>query len=354
MNQVVNLSNDILVELREAWDQLKQEQPHLRIRNAAEQLNVSELELLLTHDASQVLRLEPSMGDIMRSVPTLGEVMTLVRNDQVVHETKGTMQKFSVSGQGKMGLCLGEIDLRVFFHHWVHAYAVSEPQSSSPDRHSIQFFSASGEALFKIYETGNTDRTGWKMLIDKFLAKTQRPPVSLVPRDPVARKDVTHVDWQGLEKGWSELKDVHEFHGLLKTFDVDRRSALDHIGKRWAQRLPVNRLEDLLNSCAERKIPIMVFVGNFGIVQIFTGVIQKLFRTGPWFNVLDSRFNLHANTEGVESAWVVVRPSDDGDITSLECFNHKGELVLTVFGERKPGKPELSSWRECIAEVERL
>ena len=98
----------------------------------------------------------------------------------------------------------------------------------------------------------------------------------------------------------------------------------------------------------------MAFVGNPGIVQIYTGPVKKLLRTGPWFNVLDPTFNLHANTEQLESVWHVVRPSEDGDITSLECFNQQGELVLTLFGERKPGKPELESWRARMAELERL
>ena len=35
--------------LKTQWDALKQAQPHLRIRNAAEKLGVSEMELLATN-----------------------------------------------------------------------------------------------------------------------------------------------------------------------------------------------------------------------------------------------------------------------------------------------------------------
>ena len=77
-------------------------------------------------------------------------------------------------------------------------------------------------------------------------------------------------------------------------------------------------------------------------------------RTGPWMNVLDRGFNLHANTEAIRRWWLVRRPSADGIITSVEAFNADGELVLTVFGERKPGIPESELWREQAATLEAL
>ena len=98
----------------------------------------------------------------------------------------------------------------------------------------------------------------------------------------------------------------------------------------------------------------MFFVGNPGIVQIFTGQVANLRRTGPWMNVLDTGFNLHANTESIRCWWLVRRPSADGIITSVEAFNADGELVLTVFGERKPGIPESELWREQAATLEAL
>lgn len=88
------------------------------------------------------------------------------------------------------------------------------------------------------------------------------------------------------------------------------------------------------------------------MVQIYTGRVSHLRRTGPWMNVLDPGFSLHANTDGIEAWWVVRRPSVDGLITSVEAFNGQGELVLTVFGEREPGIPESELWREQVARLE--
>jgi putative hemin transport protein len=38
-------------------------------------------------------------------------------------------------------------------------------------------------------------------------------------------------------------------------------------------------------------------------------------------------------------------------VTSLELFNAEGELVCTLFGARKPGIPELETWRKVIEDI---
>ncbi|MNW15313.1 Hemin transport protein HemS [compost metagenome] len=39
------------------------------------------------------------------------------------------------------------------------------------------------------------------------------------------------------------------------------------------------------------------------------------------------------------------KPSSDGMITSWEAFDADGELVVQLFGARKPGIPEREDWR---------
>ncbi|MNJ72479.1 Hemin transport protein HemS [compost metagenome] len=40
------------------------------------------------------------------------------------------------------------------------------------------------------------------------------------------------------------------------------------------------------------------------------------------------------------------KPSVDGIVTSYEGFDADGELVIQLFGVRKPGVPERADWRE--------
>lgn len=338
--------------LAESWRKLREQQPGLRIRNAARILNVSELELLLAGDESQAVRLRPRASDIMQRLESVGPVMTLARNDEVVHETTGAIKDFKTAPKSNIGLCVGEIDLRTFFNHWQHVYAVCEKGKDGQERHSLQFFSGSGDAIQKVYQVEETDRAAWQALVAEFIAEEQRPELNLAPRrEPERRQDLPH-GLEGFREDWAQLQDVHHFHAMIQKHGVDRLSAVELIGRDWAYRVADNSLERLLTRVAECGDSIMVFVGNPGTVQIYTGRVTRLMRTGPWFNVLDPNFNLHANTEAITSIWVVRRPSADGDITSLECFNKEGELVVTLFGERKPGKPELENWRERVRELQ--
>jgi putative hemin transport protein len=109
-----------------------------------------------------------------------------------------------------------------------------------------------------------------------------------------------------------------------------------------------------LQKAAERKLPIMVFVGNRGIIQIHTGTVEKLFEYGEWYNVMDEAFNLHAKETEIEKAYVVKKPTDDGTVTSIEFFNKDDEDVALFFGKRKPGIPEMQDWRDLVAELEKI
>ena len=92
----------------------------------------------------------------------------------------------------------------------------------------------------------------------------------------------------------------------------------------------------------------MVFVANQGCIQIHTGPVAKLAEMGPWYNVLDPNFNLHLNTDGIAWSWVTKKPTVDGIVTALEVFDKNGNLIVTFFGKRKPGIPELELWREIV------
>ena len=49
----------------------------------------------------------------------------------------------------------------------------------------------------------------------------------------------------------------------------------------------------MLEGAAAAELPVMIFVGNPGCVQIHSGPVRRIEVMGPWLNVLDPRFNLH-------------------------------------------------------------
>jgi putative hemin transport protein len=335
--------------LKTKWEALIKEQPHLRIRNAAEVLGVSELELLVTKIGDGVTTLKPEFQNILGEIEPLGKVMALTRNNEVVHERKGVYLNPELNNP-HVGLFVGEdIDLRIFFSCWGYAFAVEEE-----GRKSLQFFAKNGEAVHKIYLTNKSNEAAFQELVEKYKAEEQNlVPVITPTPEKEAEKSDSEIDINGFQDAWVNLKDTHHFFGMLKKYGVTRTQAL-RIAPEGNYAVKVDNLacRNLLEQAAKEGVEIMVFVGNPGMIQIHTGPVKKVVEARGWYNVLDPDFNLHIKEAEITDSWIVRKPTEDGVVTALECFNKDGEQIVQLFGKRKPGIPELASWRDIVANVE--
>jgi putative hemin transport protein len=338
--------------LKQQWETLKAESPNLRIRNAAEQLGVSEAELLATQVGETVTRLRPEFAAILTDVESLGKVMGLTRNNECVHERKGVYLNPDFSSP-HAGIFLGEdIDLRIFLGHWAKAYAVAE-KSEHGDRKSLQFFGKDGLAIHKIYLTADSDAAAFDALVAKYKSDDQgtEETVVEVPLN-IDEKADADIDVAGFQAAWSTLKDTHEFFGMLRKFGVTRTQALRLApNENFAKKVDKEVIVKMLEGAAESKLPVMVFVGNRGNIQIHTGRVRKTMWHGDWFNVMDPDFNLHLDMSKIAQTWIVRKPTEDGEVTAIEVFNELGEIIVQFFGKRKPGIPELQEWKELVASL---
>jgi len=328
----------------------------LRAREAAARLNVSEGEVMAAHAVGQMNPQEEAAslysvtvldGDwlaLLHGLEGVGPVMALTRNEAVVHEKTGVYRH--ASAHGLVGMVLGpEIDLRLFFSHWHVGMHVVEHDPERGDLHSLQFFDAHGQALHKIHARPHTDLQALETLVQQHARPEARPvfmPAAL--SQPADLPDV-QIDVAGLGQAWSAMRDTHEFYDLLKRFKVSRTQSLRLMEGVHTRRTPLMAVEWLLHSAALHALPIMVFAGNAGCLQIHTGPVEHVERMGPWLNVMDVGFNLHVRTEAIAESWLVSKPTADGEVTSIELFDAQGGLLAMFFGERKPGKPELPAWR---------
>jgi len=338
--------------LKQQWETLKAESPNLRIRNAAEQLGVSEAELVATQVGETVTRLRPEFAEILTDVESLGKVMGLTRNNECVHERKGVYLNPDFSSP-HAGIFLGEdIDLRIFLGHWAKAYAVAE-KSEHGDRKSLQFFGKDGLAIHKIYLTADSDTAAFDALVAKYKSDDQGTEETVVdvPLN-IDEKADTDIDVAGFQAAWSTLKDTHEFFGMLRKFGVTRTQALRLApNENFAKKVEKEVIVKMLEGAAESKLPVMVFVGNRGNIQIHTGRVRKTMWHGDWFNVMDPDFNLHLDMSKIAQTWIVRKPTEDGEVTAIEVFNELGEIIVQFFGKRKPGIPELQEWKELVASL---
>lgn len=330
--------------LQERFEQAKANNPKARIRDLAAELNTSEAQLVALGNGNTML--EGDFKELLKEADTLGYVMALTRNNNVVSERKGIYNNTSFDGH--VGMVLDpDIDLRLFMMHWAYGFAVNENE-----RKSLQFFDKSGEAVHKIYANEKTNAEAWQALVHKYTAAIPQTDLTTVVYPPLeeALPDA-EIAIESFRKGWEGLKDTHEFFGLLRTHKLQRTQALRLAPDGFVQEVPNNTARKMLQAASEQQVPIMVFVGNRGCIQIHTGTVNKLLETGPWFNVLDPEFNLHLRETAIAQSFIVKKPSVDGIVTSLEIFDDKGEMIVQFFGKRKPGNPELESWRTLVNQI---
>ena len=335
----------LINNLKEKWEALKTGNPHLRIRNAAQELGVSEAELLATNVGEGVTVLKPEFAALLQEIEKLGKVMALTRNDECVHERKGIYQNPDFSNSHGQVLVGEDIDLRIFLNSWKFGFAVVEG-----DRKSFQFFGKDGLALHKIYLTNKSNEAEFDALTEQYKAEEQSPEIITEPiAEKPAEKPDTEIDISGFQQAWKDLKDTHDFFSMTRKFGVSRTQALRLAPAGYAEKIDNSKVVNLLEDASEKHVPIMVFVGNRGIIQIHTGEVKKTLWHQQWFNVMDPDFNLHLDTTKIAETWITKKPTEDGEVTSVEVFNKNGDFIVQFFGKRKPENPELQEWKELVA-----
>lgn len=351
--------------LLERFLTLKESKPSARTRELTDELGISEGTLLSVSagpahgkKTTEVIRLTSDPEALLKGLEPIGKMMALTRNNGVVHERKGVYEALSFfrTGHTHTGLALGkDIDLRLFLNHWHHCFAVCET-AKTPHLKSLQFFDEQGKAVHKIYCTKDSDQQAFESLVKHFSEPDQSPrPLPKLPEAPPSIAKVFTLpkkDTEAFRNAWRNLKDVHHFHPLLHKFNLDRQSAFRCVEGEFTQAVEPCALEQALSKAKDCQLSLMIFVANKGCIQIHHGPVNRLLERGPWFNVMDPDFNLHANRDDIKTAWVVRKPTSDGIITSIECFDEEGNSLITLFGERVQHQPEVSQWREIVASIE--
>lgn len=334
--------------LSQRWADLQAERPGLRIADAAAALDVPELALLDTLDTTTRLRADPQA--LLRGLAGVGPVMALTRNPACVHERTGAYGEPTF--HGRIGLVVGEdIDLRIFLQSWVHFRAAVVANARGP-LPCFQVFDAAGRAVHKVYAKSATDMVAWEALVASLAEGADTEPVTFTapPTPPAGRPDAD-VNAEALQAAWAALRDTHDFFPMLRAQDVLREQALRLVGPSWARLVDGDPVTNVLTAASASEVPIMVFVGNAGIIQIHTGPVRHVAPRGTWINVLDPAFNLHLDRALVARSWWVRKPTTDGDVHALELYDASGELIAQLFGARKPGKPEDARWTAMLADA---
>lgn len=320
-------------------------------------LGVSEFELMLASPYSQYI------GDqckaVLKQFETFGDMESIVRNELAVHEKTAPYHNLKLGEKMGLALNVGGLDLRFFMWQWQHMLAVTDTSRADKPSYSIQFYNVQGAAIDKVYlrELSDENISRWQAMIKEQQQTVSNETLALGAQEPLndwRYKALSEEERAQLQQGWQAMTDVHQFHSLLKNLGIDRASSYRQAPEQMTQQLEISAVEAVFEQARDAKCPIMIFVGNSGLVQIQTGTVQTLKRMGDWFNILDKDYNdftLHLKDKALAQVWSVKRPTKDGIVTCIEGFDGHGVSIFSVFGQRIEGTPELEEWQQIVAKV---
>lgn len=338
-------------ELREAYTAYKAKHPRAHRRDAAHALGVPEATLLAA-TADEVVRLDDERwGDLVIDLPQLGQVKTMTRNEDFVIEQNGVYDGIELFGQVGQGVEPG-FDLRIFMARWGAAFAVRE-ETARGTRRSIQIFDRAGDSAHKCFIEPEEGVEAFATLVAEFRAAEQPGSLEFTPFPSRDHRNDEDVDQDALRRDWDAMQDTHDFFGLLGRHRVARTQALRLVSDAHAERVRADVFEAFLETVSATGLPIMIFVGNPGMIQIFSGSVRRVVRARGWLNILDPGFNLHARDDQVAEAWIVRKPVPEGIVTSLELYNAEGEDLAILFSVREDGEEECDEWRQLLAALPR-
>ncbi|PHM38072.1 hemin-degrading factor [Xenorhabdus innexi] len=344
--------------LYERYQQAKADNKAKYARDLAAYLNVSEGELLHSRVGIDAKRLNVDAPTLLKELAIVGETKAITRNDFAVHEHIGRYENTQFSEHVGLILNPRELDLRVFFEHWSSVFSLVEPAKNGM-RHSIQFFDRQGDALHKVYTTANTDMAAWEALIEKYQTE-ENPALEIQSAEVAQHAEMTEQLKVQLDEEWRAMTDVHQFFIMMKRHNLNRQQIFNAVKDDLAYRVDNSALSQILEVAHKDQNEIMIFVGNRGCIQIFTGKLERLMpyqeenSSQKWANIFNRHFTLHLIESAIAESWITRKPTTDGFVTSLELFDAEGNQIAQLYGQRSEGTAEQAQWREQVAALPKL
>lgn len=337
--------------LWQAYLDKKAQTPMLFPTEGAAALGVTEFELMLASPDS--VYLGQDCRGMLSKLEGLGMLESIVRNSYCVHEKMGIYKNLQLGKHTGLGLHdeSGALDIRLFLGKWAHMLAVKD---STKPSHSIQFFDQQGNAINKAFLKDSNKLGDWQALCDQHQAnaEAQATITPTAPQGDWIYHELSDEQRQSYQDDWLAMTDIHEFHGILQKYELDRPSAFCQAPEGSATKLAPEALEALFLTLADKGIAVMIFVGNTGLIQIHTDNIHNIKRLGDWLNILDDNetgFSLHLKDSAISQLWLIERPNGKYGVThGIEAFDKRGNSILTLFGEREEEAAQCQKWQEVV------
>ena len=279
------------------WNSFKAdpENKKIRIRDAANQLNVSEAELLSTEVGDNVFYLKIEKYNLFfKDLLDADRLMFLIRSNYVVHEVIVNTSDIDIKDNSFIYIDKdfpivrfdSQLFRHVFFEQKTHA---------GKELKSFQIFDLNGNAILKIYLKGKAFSC-FDQIADKYKCEY----------DYAIQKNKSNDFSNGSKKGDVSL--VETDYDLTLKFSLNKK--IDIKG---------DMLRYFLEKSSSRKNPIQIHAFGDTVIQYYKGKIKNVVDFGPWINVIDKKFNIHIFESKITSA-VVSEYIDAGNFLFVVDF----------------------------------
>ena len=225
----------------------------------------------------------------------MDKIMLLIRTDYVVHEK--TLSTKDVKLKDNKIIDTNTNDSVLEFNPKLFKYFFSQNKMHAKRAlRSFQIFDANGDAVLKIYLKGND--------INKF--------------DSIEKEYSTDYNYElQLNADSDDLK----VENILKNKKYKER---------YVYTADKNILREILTNASKIAIPIQIQAIGKGTIQYHRGLIGKVIDFGPWINIIDKTFNLHAIEGHLKK--VILNKYIQNSITfySVDFYDKNGDQVLVI------------------------
>lgn len=297
------MSIDKFNNLKSKWKKFQQDNPKVRIRDAAYQMKVSEAELLSTeiNETVSFLLIE-DMTAFIKDVLKVDKIMLLIRSDYVVHEKTIKTKNIRLEDNQIIDLDKNDCSILDFNIDAFEYVFFQKKMHSNRELKSFQFFDKAGMAILKIYLKGKD--LGFFDEIDLKYKKTYNYEMQ------------SDLDINNSNLLDSKIK-------INLPYDTSN-------SKTTCRDISVKSLRLILENASDMKTPIQIHALGLGTIQYHRNTVRNIVDYGPWVNVIDQKFNLHVLENGLTRASLIQYQFKDCQQYLINFFDKNNTHVLGV------------------------
>lgn len=334
--------------LYQAFVGVRQAQPALGLKGWSRLLSCSEGELQASRLGQEAVMPLVDVFSLLYQLAGLGEVEISSFNAAGWARYTGRLAPpdLCLDDPGHLSLQLRSshqcLQLHMDAFYW--GCAVEDQPPEATIQQSLQFFNKAGERFLKVKATQATSQSGWQSLLERF-ARSEQPGQPLFAVEPEQKNVSAPANLAAFSQEWRLMEAPGQVAQLLKRYQADYLSCLQHLDQKFAREVSLNALFDLLKVVnqlpeADCKPVLEMSFLTAGCLQRVSGVLQPPRLQHKALCIAYAEGCLHLDPQLLEEAWVVRKPQGDGWVTTLEIFDHQGQLLLQLQEKKPSAQPE--------------